>query len=174
MKVGRFWCKTCINLNLEAEARSRGCVLLGEGRTSRSRVFQLECGHPQEITLQHMRLGNFRCHECEGYFYTLPSQAYLLHIKVGADECLKPGYAKDVDFRATRYGLPSEADVAVVATKPFDTGKEARNFEGALHKKYRRKRLRRREMQEFHISGATECYPVKMVEKLMREFRLPQ
>ena len=92
---------------------------------------------------------------------------------MGADEWLKLGYAKDVDFRTTRYGLPSEAEVSVLATRPFGTGKEAREFEGALHKKYRRKRLRAKDMMDFHTgSGATECYPLTMVEKLMAAFRL--
>jgi hypothetical protein len=119
-----------------------------------------------------MRNGNFRCQTCEEYFYTLPSQAYLLHIKVGADEWLKLGYAKDLDFRISQYKLPSAAEVAVLTTLPFDTGKEAQLFEKAIHTIHRRKRLRVKDMLEFHRgSGATECYSVKMVETLLAEFK---
>jgi hypothetical protein len=120
-----------------------------------------------------MRFGSFLCHTCEDYFYTLPSNAYLLHIKVGPDEWLKLGYARNVDFRISKYGLPSEAEVSALVTKPFDTGKEAQEFERSLHKRYKRKRLKPADMADFHTkSGQTECYPVIMVDRLMAEFRL--
>jgi hypothetical protein len=118
-----------------------------------------------------MRVGNFICQTCEESFYNLPSNAYLLHIKVGPDEWLKLGYAKDIDFRIWQYKLPSDAQVSVVTSQPFDTGKEAREFEGSLHKKHKRKRLRAYDMAAFHSSGGTECYPVQMLETLLAEFR---
>jgi hypothetical protein len=91
---------------------------------------------------------------------------------VGADEWLKLGFAKNIDFRVSQYKLPSEAEVSVLATLPFDTGKEAIEFEKSLHTKYRRKRLRVKDMLAFHAgSGATECYPLTMVEKLMSEMK---
>ena len=120
-----------------------------------------------------MRIGSFCCQTCEDYFYTLPSKAYLLHIKVGADEWLKLGFAKNIDFRVSQYGLPSDAKVSVIVTKDFDTGKEAMEFEGFLHKRYKRKRLKAAYMADFHSkSGQTECYPVILVDRLMAEFRL--
>ena len=51
-------------------------------------------------------------------------------------------------------------------------GKEALEFEQSLHKKHKRKRLRAKDMLTFHTgSGASECYPLIMVEKLMREMK---
>ena len=136
------------------------------------RTYRLLCGHEREITSSSMRVGSFLCQTCEDSFYTLPSQAYLLHIKVGADAWLKLGFAKNIDFRVSQYKLPSEAEVSVLATLPFDTGLEAISFEKALHKKYRRQRLSTEEMLKFHIgSGATECYPLTMVEKLMADMK---
>ena len=121
-----------------------------------------------------MRTGNFRCQVCEDYFYTQPSNTYLLHIKAGPDEWLKLGHAKNIKFRTTRYGLPSDAEVSVLATRPFDTGKEAQEFELFLHSKHRRKRLSADEMVIFHSQGGhTECYPIQMVDTLIAEFRLP-
>lgn len=168
---GHFQCRACLNDKLNAEAKAKGCVLLGAGRNANYRTYRLPCGHKREITLSSMRVGNFLCQTCEDTFYTLPSQAYLLHIKVGADEWLKLGYAKDIDFRISQYKLPLGADITTLAILPFDTGKEAIEFEKSLHTKYRRKRLRIKDMLEFHTgSGATECYPLLMVEKLMAEF----
>jgi len=171
IRKGSFRCRTCLDNKLKAEAEARGCELLGAGSNKDYRTYLLGCGHEQEMQVVVMRAGTFRCQICEDYWITQPSQAYLLHIKAGADEWLKLGYAKDVDFRTTRYGLPSEAEVSVLATRPFDTGKEAREFEGALHKRYRRKRLRAKDMTVFHSSGATECYPLTMVDKLMSEMK---
>jgi len=169
---GNFQCKTCLNNKLNAEAKAHGCALLGAGRNANYRTYRLECGHERDITLSSMRVGSFLCQTCEDTFYTLPSQAYLLHIKVGADEWLKLGYAKDIDFRISQYRLPSEADVSTLAILPFDTGKEAIEFEKSLHTKYRRKRLRVKDMLAFHTgSGATECYPLTMVDKLMSEMK---
>ena len=109
---------------------------------------------------------------CEDWAFTQPSQAYLLHIKVGPDEWLKLGYAKNVDYRISKYGLPSDAGVSVLVTKPFDTGQEAQAFEQSLHKKHQRKRLKASDMADFHTkSGQTECYPVLMVHRLIAEFR---
>ena len=169
---GNYQCRACLNDKLNAEAKAQGCVLLGAGRNANYRTYRLECGHEREITLSSMRVGNFLCQTCEDTFYTLPSQAYLLHIKVGADEWLKLGYAKNIDFRIGQYKLPSEAEASVLAAIPFDTGKEAMEFEKSLHTKYRRKRLRVKDMLSFHTgSGATECYPLTMVEKLMSEMK---
>jgi len=172
LRSGGFRCRECFQNKLKQEAEAHGCEILGPGKNAHYRTYLLSYGHKQNVHVGGMRLGNFRCQTCEDYFYTQPSNAYLLHIRVGADEWLKLGYAKDVDFRTTRYGLPSEAEVSVLATLPFDTGKEAQEFERALHKKHKRKRLRAKDMLVFHTGGgATECYPLTMVEKLMLEMK---
>jgi hypothetical protein len=172
IRKGQVRCQTCMQQKLRDEAAQQGCELVGAGRNHRCRLYLLPCGHEQEAQTGKMRKGIFRCQICEDYYYTQPSQAYLLHIKVGADEWLKLGYAKNVDNRVTRYGLPSDADVNVLATIPFDTGKEALEFEQSLHKKHKRKRLRAKDMLDFHTGGgSTECYPLTMVEKLMLEMK---
>jgi hypothetical protein len=165
-------CQICDDAKLSAEADAQGCVLFGPGENYGCRTYRLPCGHEKEIAIVQMRKGTFRCQTCGDYFYTQPSNNYLLHIKVGSDEWLKLGYAKNVDFRITRFGLPTFAEVNLLATKPFNTGKEAREFEAGLHKKYRRKRLRAKDMKEFYAgSGFTECYPVTMIETLLAHFR---
>lgn len=171
MRLGNFRCLDCFENKLVSEAEIFGCRVSGPGKDANYRVYRLECGHSQEIVTSSMRVGSFRCRVCEEWAYTQPSNVYLIHIRVGSDEWLKLGYAKNVDFRASRYGLPTGAEVTVLATMLLDTGKEAQDFEQSLHKKHKRKRLRAKDMQEFHTgSGATECYPVTMVDKLMTEF----
>ena len=124
------------------------------------------------MRIDQIRTGNFLCQICEDWAFTQPSQIYLLHIKVGPDEWLKLGYAKNIELRISGYGLPSDAEVSVIVTKLFDTGQEAREFEGFLHKTYQRKLLKASDMTDFHTkSGQTECYPVIMVHRLLAEFR---
>lgn len=172
MRIGNFGCQTCQHNKLAEEAEAQGCVLLGAGKTADFRTYQLTCGHEQEVRIDAMRIGSFLCQICEEWAFTQPSKAYLLHIKVGPDEWLKLGYAKNVDHRVTRYGLPPDSEVSVLQSKDFDTGKDAKVFEQSLHKKYKRKRLSAADMADFHSkSGQTECYPVLMVHRLMAEFR---
>jgi len=172
MRAGTFRCKICYDDKLMEEAKAQDCVLLGSSENLNYRLYRLPCGHEQQIKMEHMSSGSFRCQKCEEYSYTQPSKAYLLHIQVGVDEWLKLGYAKNVDLRIKQYGLPLDAVISKLATLPFDTGMKAMEFEVALHKKYKRKRLRIKDMLNFHTgSGATECYPLTMVDKLMSEMK---
>jgi len=172
IRIGNFRCQICMLEKLTQEAEAHDCKLLGPGKRANRRIYRLPCGDEQEILTPHMRHGNFRCQVCEEYAYTQPSNVYLLHIKAGADEWLKLGYAKNIDNRINSYGLPLNANVFVLITRPFNTGKDANKFEQTLHKKHRRARLRAKEMANFHAAGGhTECYPVQMVETLIAELK---
>lgn len=171
MRTGGFRCQSCFELKLQAEAKLQNSTLLGPGTTAYYRTYRLGCGHRQEVGTSEMRDGQFRCQTCEEYSYTLPSNAYLLHIQVGADEWLKLGYAKDVEFRSSQYGLPENAVVSILAIREFATGLEAVRFEKSLHKRYRNQRLSSVEVADFHASsGRNECYPVLLAEKLTAAF----
>jgi hypothetical protein len=172
VRDGVFSCQTCTPEKQSVEAKMQGCELLGPGRDKDYRIYRLTCDHEQDVAVVNMRNGNFSCQICEDWAFTQPSQAYLLHIRVGSDEWLKLGFAKNINFRIGQYGLPSDADVSVLKTKFFDTGKEAQVFERSLHKKHKRKKLKATDMADFHTkSGGTECYPVIMVHRLMAEFK---
>jgi hypothetical protein len=170
MRRGGFECKTCVAEKHRKEAEAWDCKLLGPGRDKRYRLYELSCGHPQQVDVGRMREGGFECQICEETSRTLPSNVYLLHIKVDSDEWLKLGYAKSVKHRATRYGLPPAAEVTTVYSIPFDTGNEAHAVEADIHKRYKRKRLTKKQMAAFHAKdGFNECYPVIMLETLLAE-----
>jgi len=99
MRNGGFMCRVCLRKKLNNEAEAQGCKLVGLGINKRNRQYKLPCGHEQEIGTGAMRIGNFRCQTCEETSRTLPSNVYLLHIKMDSDEWLKLGYAKSVDAR---------------------------------------------------------------------------
>jgi hypothetical protein len=169
MRTGVFECKTCREEKHRQEAEAQGCKLLGPVKTN-YRMYELPCGHEQEVQLGAMRVGSFECQTCEETSRTLPSNVYLLHIKVDSDEWLKLGYAKSVDFRTSQYGLIEGAEVTTVYALPFATGNEAHAVEADIHSRYKRKRLPQKEMKQFHTrSGFEECYPVTMLDKLLAE-----
>jgi hypothetical protein len=170
IRAGIVECKTCVADKHTKEAQAYGCTLLGAGKNPRFRFYALPCGHEQEVHLSAMRIGGFECQTCEETSRTLPSNVYLLHIKVDSDEWLKLGYAKVVDSRVSGYGLPEGAEVTTVASLPFDTGNEAHAIEADIHTRYKRKRLTKKHMKDFHtISGHDECYPVTMLDTLLAE-----
>ena len=173
MRRGEFHCRTCLDNKLKAEAAEQGAVIVGAGRNVRHRTYRLECGHEQEVSVSHMRVGNFRCQTCEDTSRTLPSYVYLLHIINGEHEFLKLGYAKNIDFRTSRYGLPETAIVNHVTALRFATGNEAHEFETALHSCVKSEQLSERKAKSYGMTqnGHTECYPVDMLDKLQAELR---
>ena len=156
-----------------AEAAERGAVIVGAGRNALYRTYKLECGHEQEVQIEAMRTGNFCCQTCEDTSRTLPSYVYLLHIINGEHEFLKLGYAKNIDFRVSRYGLPETAIVNHVTALRFETGNEAHEFEAALHSCMKSEQLSERKAKSYGMTrgGYTECYPVDMLDKLQAELR---
>lgn len=170
MRKGYFKCNTCLVERLEREAEAQGCKLLGAGTHANNRLYMLPCGHKQEIGVGNLRKGGFLCQICEETSRTLPSNVYLFRIKVDSDEWLKLGYAKSLDSRAAKYGLPESAQITTICSLPFDTGNEAHAVEAGIHKRYRRKRLTQKQMRDFHtVGGFNECYPVTMLETLLAE-----
>ena len=122
MRIGKFLCRTCVAEKHDQEAEAQACKILGKGKSSLSRLYSLPCGHEQEVFLSSMRDASFLCQTCEETSRTLPSNVYLLHIKVDSDEWLKLGYAKAVNTRVAQYGLPRDAEVTNIGSLPFDTG----------------------------------------------------
>ena len=173
MRVGAFNCQTCLKNKLDAEASERGAVIVGAGRNANHRTYRLDCGHEQEVTVRSMRVGSFNCQTCEDTSRTLPSYVYLLHIINGEHEFLKLGYAKNIDFRTSRYGLPETAIVNHVTALRFETGNEAHEFETALHSCMKSEQLSERKAKSYGMTqnGHTECYPVDMLDKLQAELR---
>ena len=171
MRMDSFHCKTCIKNKLDADAAERGAEIIGAGRDRRYRIYKLDCGHKQEIQVGNMSSGYFCCQTCEDTYRTLPSNVYLLHIINGEHAFLKLGYAKNIDLRVSRYGLPETAIVNHVTALNFDTGSEAQEFEAVLHSCFKSEQLSNSMAKSYGmtLSGYTECYPISMLEKLQRE-----
>ena len=157
----------------KAESDTVGLTLLGPGKTASHRTYRFnECRHEQEIQTGQVRSDSFVCNTCEETARDLPSNVYLVKIKASLFEWLKLGYAKNVDQRIKRYGLPADANVTTIVVRPFDTGREAHSFEESIHVKYANRGLLPVRMKEFHTySGFDECYPIELLDQLANELR---
>jgi hypothetical protein len=171
MRKGKFRCHTCLELKLKAEAAAQGAEVLESGKERHYRLYRLACGHKQQVHTKDMRIGEFCCQTCEDTSRTLPSYVYLLKIRNGSNEWLKLGYAKNIDSRISRYGLPKTATVEHVTAVRFATGSEAHEFEAALHQKYKEHLLTKGKAKSLGMekSGFAECYPVEMLDELLKE-----
>jgi len=84
----QFKCRQCLTKTLEDEARAADLTLLGPGKNRAVRTYRFnECGHEQQIHTGAVRqCYGFVCNSCEETSRALPSNMYLLKIKVGATE----------------------------------------------------------------------------------------
>ena len=166
-----FRCRQCLQAKLKKEAKDAGLTILGPGKNHRYRLYRFnDCNHEQEITMDSIRNGYFLCNQCVETSRSLPSQIYLLEIQVRKKNWLKLGYAKTINTRIKKYGLPKSASIRELVTIDFETGREAHEYESSLHQKYRRRRLPGKRMKEFHTkNGFNECYPMKMLDTLVDE-----
>ena len=101
-------------------------------------------------------------------------KVYLLKITVDtviqSVTWLKLGYARIVSTRIKQYGLSGSTKITKLVVINYATGREAHEYEASLQKKYRCRRLPVERMEEFHTkSGAGECYPLSMLDILMKE-----
>lgn len=166
---GQFRCQKCIVKKLEMEALDGGLVIIGDGRNRSYRMYEfIECGHQKEIQVSDVRRKSFSCNSCEETSWTQPSTLYLLEITVGNAKWLKLGYAKNVDARIERYGLPNNANVAKLKVKDCSTGQVANKLERFIHRKFDAYHINSAIMAKYHQkSGNTECFPLDMKLKLL-------
>ena len=167
-----FHCELCFWEDKNAILEKRGVRILGPVIQKDTRMFEfIECGHVREISFQSALDGSFVCHECEDTWYTLPSNLYLLHIRVGDEEWLKLGVAKVLESRIRQYGLPKVAVINPVKILPTTTGKEALEKESEIYHRYKSLRLDEDSMARWHrYSGYTECYPVSLKQEFITIF----
>ncbi len=64
MRDGGFSCQTCLAEKQLQEAEAQGCKLIGDGKSRKSRLYVLPCGHEQDVGISNMRNGSFRCSVC--------------------------------------------------------------------------------------------------------------
>lgn len=164
----KITCFECLNDTHKKEAINAGVELLGEGSTSKTKLYKFtDCGHVREIRPTVVRIKGFICERCEETSRTKPSNVYLLKITSNNFTWLKLGHSKNIAHRAKQYGLPADSEIEIVAARKFDTGDQALNMESAIHKDQRKNKLCPDIMREYHArNGFSECYPLGLLDTI--------
>ncbi|MDB4071635.1 hypothetical protein N9512_04160 [Amylibacter sp.] len=169
IKSGFARCDICYDKKFINEADEAGLILIGSGKDGNYRTYTFKrCDHQQEIQLIHVREKSFKCNTCNESSRDLPSNVYLLKITILNESWIKLGFAKNVVHRLSTYGLPQDAEVDIIKTISFDTGKSAHKFENSLKNKYSNFNLSPEKMIKYHkFSGHTECFKNEILSKLI-------
>lgn len=161
----RFECKTCVNTEFLSLIEPQGLRVLPKQSVRGYRWFTLPCGCEKEIRMEHARNGTWLCGHCGDSYYTKESNLYL--VKYTSDEFswLKFGYARNLDLRFNSYGIPSHYKRELLFSIPMETGYSALETEKSIHFEFKKYRLDKELMKQYHTSnGYTECYPVGIEE----------
>lgn len=161
-----YKCHTCLDLKLKDEAEAVGLTFIGKGKNKLYRKYRFNgCQHIQQIQTGHVRKNNFQCQKCSVTSRSQPSFIYLLKISALGQSWLKLGFAKNINIRIGRYGLPENSKVEVIRKKQVESGTFAHEIELAIHKKF--SRLRLCIVQHHQKGGGTECYPTLLLNSLV-------
>lgn len=95
MRNGSFQCDECISINLDSQAKQAGCKIVGPGKTTDYRLYELPCGHVAEKTIKQIKVNEFNCDDC--LEIKLLSEAEIMGLVI-------LGKGKDRDHR--KYLLP--------------------------------------------------------------------
>jgi hypothetical protein len=168
-------CRVCQEENYAKEAALAGLKYLGfSSEGNHYREYELPCGCTRSIRTDHAKDGSYSCYIHDDSHYVKPSSVYLLKITNNENSWLKLGYSKNIRVRVSNYGV-GKSVVDLVKILDFDTGANAMLFERSLHRKYKKFRLNKKEMEKFHKSnGHTECYPLSMIDTLIKEMEIKE
>ena len=172
---GNLQCSECFEEKLTNDAKGVGLTYLGEANRqlfdANYRLFQCDkCSEELTLRVVNVRQDSFICSSCDPNHLDRPSLVYLLRVQHANKTWLKLGYTNNLETRILSYGLIPDCFISVLATLQFDSGRTAKKFELALHKKSKKHRLNKREMQTYHTrNGHNECYPKKLENALLEQ-----
>lgn len=170
VKVGRFQCQSCKEDNFAKDAKKEGLLLIGHAvgkHNDHKRHYQLPCGHTRDLRMSHVKESRWECDICEDSHFNKESIVYLIKLIFDDFECLKLGYARNLQSRVWCYGLIKGVRIEEIHTINFATGKEAIVFEKSIHGKLSKYRINKNTMKKYMTNGTTECYPIYMLDALL-------
>ena len=171
-------CKQCHENGIKKIAKKNNLQYLGKASkktldSHHYRKFKFnECGHDQEIRIDHLKEGWFICNTCEKTSLDKPSKIYLLEITVNKFSYLKLGYAKNINTRIKTYRLDKKAIVKRIKIINISTGREAKIIENDIHKRLKKIRINPTKMKQYMYDGFNECYNIDKKELLIDEVNM--
>lgn len=166
-------CPACYRENINLRAESESGLKIDRSKKeyiNNHRYFILPCGHEKHMSTQNAVSGRYVCRECEKSKLDLPSHLYLIRIEAMGYEWLKFGYGFSIKRRIKEYGLVDNSTTEVICDIPVETGEQARDYEKAIHTKYKSNKLNKKLMRNYmRVGGFSECYPISLLETLVDE-----
>jgi len=164
-------CMECREIGWKEVAKSKGIELVADDPDNVGyKFYKLQCGHTSSFRISHVNYGYFKCPICFAGYQQLESFAYLILIESPNNSFLKFGFGKQPELRKYSYGLSKDFTKKVLAVRGFKTGKQAQQFERGIHIKYKAQVLCKIEQKKImKQSGYTECYPLSLMDDLVKE-----
>ncbi|QQX82207.1 hypothetical protein JK628_10580 [Shewanella sp. KX20019] len=158
IKSNTFRCDTCNEIKYQEEAVSAGIKLISNSDASGYKVYELSCGHRQELQTVHVRRQWFACKQC-GDHWSSPNGLYLLHM-VAEDgfEWLKIGTAKCIFARKATYQFKKPTDVYELNYIESKSRFVANKFEKILQHSLKEFNISSEKMKNYMGNGHTECF----------------
>lgn len=166
MRTGSYSCLACTEIRLREECKPHR--LTDNPCKPRYRVYELECGHVQEIRIDAIRENRYTCRECGDHWWTQPSYLYLIKIQSGNSEWLKAGFARCVQQRVRQYGIPEGYSYDVLYSMRFEDAIRAKAEEKRLFDTFHTHRVDKEFISQYHTrNGYTECFFVEAKEEIL-------
>lgn len=170
---GTVRCPICYRKCIDEDVENTSGLKINKSKKEHirhHRYFILPCGHEKHMSIQNAIIGSYSCRECGKSKLDLPSRLYLIKVESMGYEWLKFGYGHSISKRIKEYGLIDGAKTEVICDIIVETGEQARDYEKAVHSKYKSLKLDKSLMRNYmRIGGFSECYPMSAKDTLIRE-----
>lgn len=172
LKSGHVQCTICQEARFSKEAELAGLTYIGNG-IGKGRTYLAPCGHELLRPTSAIRYGHWSCQECNSSYLDRPNKLYLYKITSNCGfQFIKLGYSVNPEYRKYDYCVALGTIFDLVKTVSVPTGRIAIKIENALHKKYDAYNLDSKLMKNYlKLSGHTECYPVSILDDILRDLR---
>lgn len=171
MENGSVYCSACYRESFSNLAGKCGATVDFNDYNKENATYAciLECGCKQYVRHDYVKRGYLYCRNHNFNVYSLPSNIYLLKIKVGDFSWLKLGMSKDISKRIQDYKLDKCSTIDIISIIQTKDGFDALREEKKIHKNLSSLKIDQELMKVHMKSGFTECYPIESEKEILAE-----
>lgn len=164
-------CEICAENNKNIIYSNNGLSFISKINSVKSLFRFNSCGHERVIYNSAAIRGNCLCQECNESSFNKKSKIYIIEILTDeGNKFIKLGYGKDIPNRVREYRMKRVKEYKVLFEKSFDSGTDAMLVEKSVHKSFKDAALPADYARTYLTRGGfTECYPVNLFDKIVKE-----